>query len=117
MSIRQRIEKYRTTGGAADFVRVEVLVPAANKGLILSHAAQLRDQHRERKQRTEAAIAQALSLYGARITENIDLNRLETTKSRARIVAQTLMERGDARAYALGQNLLKIATETSDGAQ
>jgi hypothetical protein len=66
---RQRIEKYRTTGGAADFVRLEVLVPLANKDQILAHAARLRDQNRDKKPKTDVALAKVLSLYGVRITE------------------------------------------------
>ncbi len=49
MGIRERIQRYRTTGAASDLARVEVLVPPEARDQILSLAERLRDQHRRRK--------------------------------------------------------------------
>ena len=49
MSVGERIKRYRTTGGAADLTRVEVLVPRETRGQILTLAEKLRGQHRRRK--------------------------------------------------------------------
>ena len=42
MSLRKRIEKYRCSGGAADLVKVEVLVPPSARDDVLRLAAKLR---------------------------------------------------------------------------
>jgi hypothetical protein len=42
MSVRKRIEKYRRSGGAADLVKVEVLVPPSARDDVLRLAARLR---------------------------------------------------------------------------
>jgi len=49
MGARDRIHRYRTTGGAADLVRVEVLVPLEARDGVLSLAKRLREEHRRRK--------------------------------------------------------------------
>lgn len=46
MGRKERIQRYRTRGGAADLVRVEVLVPASERSHILAEAARLREIHR-----------------------------------------------------------------------
>lgn len=51
----------------------------------------------------------ALSLYGVRILDNVDLDRLPDLRARASVIARALMERGDARAFALGRELLSHA--------
>ena len=49
MGVRERIRRYKTTGGAADLSRVEVLVPPESRNQILSLAERLRDEYRRRK--------------------------------------------------------------------
>ena len=49
MGVHERIRRYRTTGAAADLVRVEVLVPADGRERVLSLAQRLRDEHRREK--------------------------------------------------------------------
>jgi hypothetical protein len=44
-----RMRKYRTQGGGADWVKVEVLVPAQARAAILEHAKAVRDAHRAAK--------------------------------------------------------------------
>ena len=104
MSVRQRIEKYRSSGGAADLVRVEVLVPPHARHEIIGLAARLRSEHRDSKE-LEAICDRALSLYGPRIL-NVDLDRLPDLRARAGVIARAMIERGDARAFALGREIL-----------
>jgi hypothetical protein len=105
MAVRQRIEKYRSSGGAADLVRVEVLVPPAARDDVLRLAAQLRSDHRDDKE-LRSLCARALSLYGARVLDNVDLDRLPDLRARAGVIARALMERGDAQAFVLGREIL-----------
>lgn len=106
MGARDRVQKYRDSGGASDLVRVEVLVPSDRRGDILSLAAGLRADHRQRKQRIEAEIKTALERYELRVLDNIDLERLNDLSEKARVVAHALIERGDARAFAMGRRIL-----------
>ncbi|MDP6840239.1 MAG: hypothetical protein QGH73_01025 [Rhodospirillales bacterium] len=49
MSIRERIQRYKTEGGAAGLTRVEVLVPPDGRHHILALAQRLRGEHRRAK--------------------------------------------------------------------
>ena len=111
MSVRSRIEKYRRSGGAADLVRVEVLVPASAREDVLRLAERLRADHRTDKD-LQLMCDQALSLYSVRILDNVDLDRLPDLRARARVIARAMIERGDARAFALGRELLSQAERT-----
>jgi hypothetical protein len=105
MPVRQRIEKYRNSGGAADLVRVEVLVPPSGRDEVVRLAARLRSDHRDSKE-LQAMCDRALSLYGPRILDNVDLDRLPDLRARAGVIARAMIERGDARAFALGREIL-----------
>jgi hypothetical protein len=109
MSVRDRIQRYRETGGASDLVRVEVLVPASCRDDIVSKAAEMRDSHRQRKAHLQQQMDLALELYGVRILDNIDPGRLDDLSKRARVIAKALIERGDARAFAMGRRMLAEA--------
>jgi len=106
MSVRDRIQRYRETGGASDLVRVEVLVPASCRDDIVSKAAEMRDSHRQRKAQLQQQVDMALELSGVRILDNIDPGRLDNLSKRARVIAKALIERGDARAFAMGRRML-----------
>ncbi len=106
MGSNERVRRYKESGGAADLVRVEVLVPADRRGEILSRAATIRNEHRQKKERLQFFVDQALGLYRLRILDNIDLDRLPDLKERSRVIANALMERGDARAFAIGRRIL-----------
>jgi hypothetical protein len=108
MSVRRRIEKYRSSGGAADLVKVEVLVPPSARDDVLRLAARLRSEHRDSKE-LRSLCDRALSLYGARVLDNVDLDRLPALRARAGVIARALMERGDARAFVLGREILAQA--------
>lgn len=108
MPVRQRIEKYRRSGGASDLVRVEVLVPSSAREEVLRVAQLLRAKHRNDKD-LQAMCDGALSAYGVRILDNVDLERLPNLHSRANVIAMALIERGDARAFALGRAILARA--------
>lgn len=109
MSVQDRIRKYRLEGGAADLVRVEVLVPANRREDVIKLASSLRADHRNRKARISELCEQALAQYRSRVLDNIDLDRLPDPRKRAAVVGRALMERGDARAFALGRRLLHEA--------
>ncbi|MDP9812697.1 hypothetical protein J2W42_005567 [Rhizobium tibeticum] len=111
MSAKERIKRYRETGGAADLVRVEVLVPRARRDEIVRVAAEFRAKHRVEKDRLAEFIRMATERYGLRVFDNIDIDKLDDLPQKARVVANALMERGDARAYAMGR---KMASELRD---
>ena len=102
---RKRVRKYRLEGGAADLVRVEVLVPPSARKEVLAAAARLRAKHRGDKE-LRALYDGALKLYRVRILDNIDLDRLPDLQSRAAVVARAMIDRGDARAFAMGRQIL-----------
>jgi len=102
----QRVKKYRLEGGAADLVRVEVLIPPSARKEILAVASRLRAEHRSNKE-LRALYDKALASYRARILDNVDLDRLPDLRSRAAVVARAMIDRGDARAFALGRQMLE----------
>ena len=102
---RKRVEKYRNEGGAADLARVEVLVPPAAREEILAIASRLRAEHRNNKA-LRSLYDKALQLYRTRILDNVDLDRLPNLRARSAIVARAMIERGDARAFAMGRQIL-----------
>jgi hypothetical protein len=102
----QRIKRYRLEGGAADLAGVEVLVPLSARQEILAVASRLRAEHRANKE-LRALYDQALATYRVRILDNIDLDRLPDFRSRAAVVARAMIDRGDARAFAMGRQMLE----------
>jgi hypothetical protein len=48
----------------------------------------------------------ALALYGSRVLDNVDLERLPDLRARAGVIARAMIDRGDARAFALGREIL-----------
>lgn len=105
-SARQRVSKYRSEGAGADLARVEVLVPPAARKEILAMASRLRAEHRAQKE-LRALYDQALASYRVRILDNIDLDRLPDFRARAAVVARAMIDRGDARAFAMGRRMLE----------
>lgn len=106
MATRDRIRRYRHEGGAADLVRVEVLVPSGSREQVVQLASRLRDAHRQRKGRIVQLCAEALSRYRTRVLDGVDLDRLQGEDQKASVIAKALIERGDARAFALGRQIL-----------
>src|ERR1700760_2441523 len=104
----ERVRKYRSEGGAADLVRVEVLVPPAAREKILAAASRMRAEHRADKE-LKSLLEKALRLYGPRILDNVDLDRLPDLRARAAVAARAMIDRGDARAFALGREMLDRA--------
>lgn len=94
------------TGGASDLVRVEVLVPKARKKEVVTAAAKLRYTHRAEKSRIVHFIQNAAELHGPRIFDNIDIDKLSDLSQKARVVANAVMERGNARAYSMGRKMI-----------
>lgn len=110
MSVQDRIRRYRQFGGAADLVRVEVLVPAGARAELLAHAEALRKRHRDQRDRLQHRIDEAIERYGVRVMDNLDLSRLADVNQRARVVGKALMARGDAAAFVVGRQLVDAAT-------
>lgn len=109
MSVQDRIRRYRKSGAGADLVRVEVLVPADSREEILAQAASMRSNYRVRRDRLQESIDQAVSRYGVRVLDNIDLSRLQNVDEKARVLGKALMARGDATAFIAGRKLLSAA--------
>lgn len=101
----ERVKKYRKEGGAAGLDRVEVLVPPEARSKIIELARELRAEYRGKKE-LRGLYDQAMALYRARILDNIDLDRLPDFRSRAAVVARAMIDRGDARAFAMGRKML-----------
>ena len=102
---RKRVKKYRSEGGAADLARVEVLIPPSARKEILEIASRLRREHRANKE-LRVLYDNALRSYGTRVLDNVDLDRLPDFRSRAAVVARAMIDRGDARAFAMGRQML-----------
>jgi hypothetical protein len=92
-------------GRCSGLVRAEVLVPPAARDEVVAFAARLRSEHRNTKE-LQRLCERALASYRTRILDNLDLARLPDLRSRAAVVARALIERGDARAFALGRAML-----------
>jgi hypothetical protein len=107
----RRVKRYRSVGGAADLARVEVLVPPSAREEILAVASRLRAEHRGNKE-LRLLYDKALALYRTRILDNIDLDRLPDLRSRAAVIARAMIDRGDARAFAIGRQLLDRVGES-----
>jgi len=101
----KRVRKYRSQGGAADLVRVEVLIPPAARDEVLALASRRRAEHRRTKE-LQSLLDNALRLVGPRILDNVDLDRLPDLRSRAAVAAHAMIDRGDARAFAMGRKIL-----------
>jgi hypothetical protein len=105
MAAAMNAKRSRRAGRAANLCRVEVLVPPSGRQEILAVASRLRaEQRRDRELR--ALLANALQLYGPRILGNIDLRRLPDLRSRVAVAARAMIDRGDARAFAIGRRML-----------
>lgn len=107
MGHRDRIRRYRKHGGAADLVRVEVLVPRYSRGEVMEAAKRLRSDHRRLKEVIEPLLEAALKRYSTRVLDNVDLDKLEDIRQRARVVGRALQERTDARGFILGRRLIE----------
>jgi hypothetical protein len=104
---RKRVRKYRSEGGAAGLARVEVLVPPSARNEILALASRLRAEYRGSK-KLRSLYDDALKSYRTRILDNVDLDRLTDFRSRAAVVARAMIDRGDARAFAMGRQMLDL---------
>jgi len=101
------VKKYRSKGGAADLARVEGLVPPTARAGNLAVASPPRAPHPRNKE-LKALYDEALASYRTRILDNIDLDRLPDLRSRAAVIARAMIDRGDARAFAMGRQMLDL---------
>ncbi|MCK1541532.1 hypothetical protein IVA87_17805 [Bradyrhizobium sp. 147] len=109
----KRVRKYRSEGGAADLVRVEVLIPPTARNELLVMASRMRAEYRLTKE-LQSLLDNALRLYGPRILDNVDLDRLPDLRSRAAVAARAMIDRGDARAFAMGRKMLDRVNACED---
>ena len=57
MGKTERQARYKTTGGAADLIKIETLVPLAYRERLLDIAKSFREEHRRGKEETAAIVA------------------------------------------------------------
>jgi len=104
MGLRERIKRYRTDGGAAGLVRVEVLVPPEDRGEVVRLAARLRQVHRRR--------ADLIRLHRA-ATERFGANCLWSAKPPAtpegmKVMADLLRKYGGMDAWRLAEEIAEV---------
>jgi hypothetical protein len=116
MAVQDRIRKYRTEGRGATYVRVEVLVPPADRDRVRAYARKLRERRRLAEDELEAMVRDAIESYGVRVLDNIEPDRLATAPERARVVGRALMDKGGLQGFRLGRRLVKKA-EALDGVE
>lgn len=112
MALEERVAKYRTTGGGADLVWVEVLVPASSRSHILKEAAKLRAVHRGERELSaeeQRMSDEASSRYGARCLWDC---RPARTVAGMRMIAERLKTHGDMTAWRFA---LRIEEALADG--
>ena len=104
MSHKERVKRYRTEGGAADLVRVEVLVPDRERDEILRLAARMRADYRNEKAHAELEDLrrQAVEQYGTQCLWNI---KAVPTPSGMKAVADNLRKYGDMNAWRLASKI------------
>ena len=110
---KKRLKKYRSEGGAVDLVGVGVLLTPAARDEILAVASRSHAVHRANKE-LRSLYDEALRLYRTRILDNVDLDRLPDLKARAAVAARAIIDRGDARAFAMGRQLLDCVKALAD---
>ena len=83
MSKTARQERYKTSGGASDLVKVEALVPPAYRERLLDLAKSFREEHRQRKDEVAAIVARVREVCEGqrprRYTQLPDIDRIVVT--------------------------------------
>lgn len=82
MSKAARQQRYKTSGGASDLVKVEALVPPAYRQRLLDQAKSFREEHRRRKDEVAAIVArvrQACEKQPRRYAPPADIDRIVVT--------------------------------------
>ncbi|WP_244514767.1 hypothetical protein [Ensifer sp. LCM 4579] len=102
MSVKERIKRYWETGGAADLVRVEVLVPRARREEIVNIAAEFRSKHRAKKDRLAEFIRIATERYVPRVFDNIDIDKLNDLPQKARVIMASIAGNRSDSSYIAG---------------
>lgn len=107
MSMRDRIRKYKTEGGAAGMIRVEVLVPPEGRQAIVDLAAKLRFEYRAANQSSEllAIHKEAMDKYGTRCFWNM---KPSATPDGMRVVAIQLRKYGGMDAWRLASKIKEV---------
>ncbi len=97
MTARERLQRYRNSGGAADLVRVEVLVPPDGAGEIKALARRLRAEHRS-SAALKPLFEEAVGRYGATCLWNC---RPAPTLEGMALIERRLRQHGDMGAWRL----------------
>ncbi|NFV79322.1 hypothetical protein [Magnetospirillum aberrantis] len=107
MSMRDRIRKYKTEGGAAGMVRVEVLVPPEGRQAIVDLAAKLRSEYRAAQQPSELFTLhkEAMDKFGVRCFWNM---KPSATADGMRVVAAQLRKHGGMDAWRLASKIKEV---------
>lgn len=113
MSVRERTARYKSSGGAAGLIRVEVLVPPEGRARILDLAARIRAEHRGKaspRPELSALFDEAVTRYGARCLWNI---RPRKTPEGMMVIANKLRQHGDMNAWKLASRIKEELSNAS----
>jgi hypothetical protein len=107
MAVRDRIKKYRETGGAAGLVRVEVLVPPDARERVLEHARLIREAYRGDdvlSDRLKGLFDEAVGRFGPQCLWNVNPSR---NLHGMKLIAQKLRDHGNMNAWRLSEQILE----------
>lgn len=105
MAAQDRMLRYKSKGGAAGLVRVEVLVPPDDRRKILDLATRLRVDHRRKAMETgrlAALFDEAVTRYGTRCLWNV---KPQPTPGGMLVIADKLRKHGDMEAWKLAARI------------
>ena len=97
-----------TTAGVAAISSIPSIPSTCNSRRFISQA---KKSARSCESSSPGMCAKAIALYGVRLLDNIDLDRVAGIERRGPVIASALMERGDARAFAMGRRILDALEE------
>jgi hypothetical protein len=104
MAQKDRTHTYRTVGGGADLVRVEVLVPKEGREVIIETARKLRAAREILSDEAKALHEEALSRFKARCFWNSNPPK---TESGLAVIHDRLQTYGDMEAWRLAARIRK----------
>ena len=107
MAHKDRVHRYKTEGGAAELVRVEVLIPPQDRGALLEQAAQMRAVYRQKKSQSNLAALhqQAMQNFSASCLWNM---KPSPTPAGMRLLADQLRKYGGMDAWRLASQIRKV---------
>lgn len=107
---KSRSQAWRDKAQANGLKRIEVLVPVDKVHQLKAYVADLRHGDKvDKLHEVRNLINKAYSQYYARYLDNISIDPDSADFADAAIIAAALMNRGNGKAYQLGQKLRKLA--------